>query len=185
LAALAPVAVLAIAVLQNGLGPDPIGTATRRTGRYALVILMASLIPTPLARWSGIKALVRARKPLGLYAFAYASLHLGIYVGWDYGFDLGFVIRAVLSSPFIWAGAASVLILSALAITSTRAWQRRLGPGWKALHRLVYLAATLAGLHYAMVFKELRLLPLLYLGALAVLLIVRLPAVQSIISRHR
>ena len=178
LAALAPAALLGVAVARTGLGPDPIGAATRRTGRYALVMLLVALTPTPLARLAGVRQVLRIRRPVGLYAFGYAALHLAIYVGWDYGFALRYALEAISRSPFIWAGAASLLILSVLAATSARGLQRRLGRSWKTLHRLVYLAGALAGLHYAWVFKELRLLPVAYFGLLTLLLVPRIPAVR-------
>ena len=82
-----------------------------------------------------------ARKPLGLYAFLYASLHLLNFIGIDYGFSLrAFLDDALLQKRFMIVGFSAFLILLPLAITSTKGWMKRLGRNWKRLHQLVYLA---------------------------------------------
>jgi sulfoxide reductase heme-binding subunit YedZ len=183
LVALTPLVVLGIAMFTGALGPDPIGAATRRTGRYALATLFIVLTLGPLANLAGLRQALRARRALGLYAFLYAGVHFLIYLGWDFGFAWALALRAIRESPFIWMGAWALLILTALAVTSTRGWQARLGAHWRRLHRLVYLASVLAGIHYLWVFKELRLLPMLYLGAVALLLVLRIPAVARPLRR--
>ena len=171
--ALTPLVALLWAFWQRRLGPDLIGEATRRTGRYALFFLMLSLTPTVISRLSGWKKVLRVRRTLGLYAFMYVAIHLFMHVGLDYGFDLGLLIETLPESPFILAGLAAWLILVPLAITSTTGWVRRLGRNWARLHRLVYLAGALAVIHSAWHFKELRIQPLLVGIALALLLLAR------------
>ena len=82
-------------------------------------------------------------------------------------------------------GVLAFLILVPLAITSTRGWATRLGRNWKRLHRLVYLAALLAGVHFLWAVKADVRAPLLYGAALAALLIARIPAVQRGLRARR
>jgi sulfoxide reductase heme-binding subunit YedZ len=180
--ALAPLIWLAWGWWGAGLGPDPVGTAVRRTGRYALVFLLLSLLPSLLASIFHVRGARRYRRMLGLYAFFYAALHLLAYVGADYAFDLGLLWRAIPESPFVIAGLAAFVILLPLAITSTRGWQRRLGRNWRRLHRAAYVAAALAVVHYAWVFKELRAMPLVAGVALLIMLVARIPAMNRRLS---
>jgi sulfoxide reductase heme-binding subunit YedZ len=168
--ALIPLALLVWGLWQNQLGPDWVGELTRRTGRYAITFLLLSLTPTVIAALSGFKGVLRVRRALGLYAFAYAVLHLLIFIGLDYTFDFGLIFRAILEGRFVLAGLAALAILVPLAVTSTRGWVRRLGRNWKRLHRLTYVASGLAVLHYAWRFKEFRAMPLLAGIALFLLL---------------
>ena len=41
-----------------------------------------------------------------------------------------------------------------LAITSTKRWVQRLGPGWKRLHQSIYIAMALAAVHYLMTVRS-------------------------------
>jgi sulfoxide reductase heme-binding subunit YedZ len=55
----------------------------------------------------------------------------------------------VVKRPYITAGVAAFVLLLPLALTSSNAMVRRLGGrAWQRLHRLVYLVALLAILHY-------------------------------------
>ncbi len=183
LVSLAPLVALLWAAWRGQLGADPIGEATRRAGRYALIWLLLSLAPTAIRLLTGWGGLVRVRRALGLYAFFYALVHLGIYVGVDYAFDLPLLAESVRRSPFILAGIGAFALLVPLAITSTDGWVRRLGRNWKRLHRLVYLAGALVVWHYAWNYKELRAQPLIAATVLAALLLVRL--LDRLLARRR
>jgi sulfoxide reductase heme-binding subunit YedZ len=163
---------------------DPILEITTRTGKTALILLMLSLTCTPLSILFGFRQVLRLRRPLGLYAFFYASLHFATFVWLDYGFDFGLLRQAIFDQRYVLAGLASGLILLVLAITATRGWQKRLGKNWKRLHRLAYLAAILAIVHFAWLSKEFRE-PLRYGLVLAVLLVLRLPRVRKTVSSLR
>lgn len=176
-ATLALLAGLAWAFWQNQLGPDPTGELIRRTGRYAIVWLILSLVPTVIATVSGLKAVLRVRRALGLYAFLFSALHLLAFAGLDYAFNLTQIAGAIREGWRVLVGIAALLLLLPLAVTSTNAWVWRLGKNWKRLHRLAYLAAGLAVLHYALNYKELRLAPVLVGIVLAVLLVARIPLV--------
>lgn len=132
----------------GGLGANPIELITRSTGTWTLVYLCAGLAVTPLRRATGLNWLVRLRRMIGLFAFFYAVLHLGTYVWFDQWFDLQAIVRDVIKRPFITMGFAAFVLMLPLAATSTDAMVRRLGRRWGTLHRLVYLVAVAAVLHY-------------------------------------
>jgi sulfoxide reductase heme-binding subunit YedZ len=145
---------------------------------------MLMLACTPISAIFGWKQVLRARRALGLYAFLYASLHFATFVWLDYGFDVELLVGAVLAQRYVVVGFASGLILLALAITSTRGWQKRLGKTWKRFHRLVYLAGVLAVVHFAWLVKDIRV-PLRYGAVLALLLFLRLPRVRKALNSAR
>jgi methionine sulfoxide reductase heme-binding subunit len=171
---------------RGNLSIDPIDDFTNRTGLAALNLLLLSLAVTPVNLLTGWRGVTVLRKSLGLWAFAYATLHLLVFVGLDYGFSLRFILLDGLpSKPYILAGLAALLILLPLAITSTRGWMQRLGRAWKRLHRLVYAAGILAVIHYIWVAKTPYGSPTLYAILLAVLLLVRVPVVRTRLVRLR
>ncbi len=185
LAALLPALWILAALAGGGQFVNPYQAVEQRTGRIALILLSLSLACSPANLIFGWRWALRHRRTLGLYAFAYAAVHLVILVALDYGFALR-LLRADLSGkPFIWIGAASLLILAALAATSFPVWKKRLGRNWKRLHRLAYLAALLVIVHFFWARKGNLatlsgdvLLPLSYGLAVAGLLILRLPAIR-------
>jgi methionine sulfoxide reductase heme-binding subunit len=181
-AGLVPLALLVRAVLTGGLGVEPIEAVTHRTGFGALSLLMASLAVTPLRRLTGWNSLAAARRPLGLSAFGYAVLHLVTYL-FDQAFSLAYVVEDVVERPHVTAGFLAFLLLVPLALTSTRGAIRRMGRGWQKLHRLVYLAAGLAVLHFLWLVKADLREPLVFAALLAVLMLLRLPAASW--SPHR
>jgi sulfoxide reductase heme-binding subunit YedZ len=189
LAALTPLGLLIFDAFTDNLTANPIQAATQRTGLYALSLLLVSLLVTPLytlTRWGPV---VKMRRPLGLYAFLYAAIHVSIFVGIDYAFAWNFMLREIPEKRYILVGLSAFLILAALAFTSSQYWMKRLGKSWKRLHKLVYLAGPLVILHFAWAVKgDLALLsgevlqPLLYGLALVILLVLRLPPVRRRLS---
>ncbi len=69
---------------------------------------------------------------------------------------------------------AAFLLMVPLAVTSTRGWIRRLGRRWQVLHRLVYLSALAACVHFIWKVKVPVGEPVYYAAILAVLLAFRL-----------
>jgi sulfoxide reductase heme-binding subunit YedZ len=180
-AALLPGIILAFYTLF-GHPINPIQTLERRSGDIALVLLLTSLACTPLRILTRQSLFSRLRRPLGLYAFAYAALHFLLFIGLDYGFQLKEAIRQLIQNVYLWAGLAALLILLALALTSTKRSQMVLKKNWLRLHRLVYLAGLLVVLHFGLSVKgsffQLRgqiQWPLIALIVLLVLLAIRLP----------
>ncbi|HEX6132814.1 MAG TPA: protein-methionine-sulfoxide reductase heme-binding subunit MsrQ [Longimicrobiales bacterium] len=148
---------------------------TLRTGFWTLVLLMVTLAITPLRRITGWNRVIQFRRLVGLFAFFYATLHFLTYVVLDLFFDFGAVAADIAKRPYITVGFTAFLLLIPLAATSTRGSIRRLGRNWIRLHRLIYVSAALAVLHFywkksakADVFE-----PLLFIGILAVLLLFR------------
>jgi methionine sulfoxide reductase heme-binding subunit len=170
---LTPVLLLSIDVATGNLSADPVEELTHRTGWWALFLLLLTLAVTPARRFSGVNELIRARRPLGLFAFLLASLHLLIYFVLDQGLTVGFLIEDILERPFITVGFLAWLLLVPLAVTSTTGWIRRLGRNWLRLHRLVYLAAALGVLHFAWGVKADLREPVIFAGVLAILLLLR------------
>jgi len=129
------------------LGADPGEAVTLYLGEWGLRVLLLTLAISPLRRrlhWTGA---IRMRRTLGLFAFGYLLLHALAYAGLLAEFDLDLVFDDLVRRPYITVGALALLLLAPLAVTSTRAWQRRLGRDWRRLHRLVYAAAALGLLH--------------------------------------
>jgi sulfoxide reductase heme-binding subunit YedZ len=185
--ALLPFVLLVWDYFQGQLTFNPIQEITFRTGTYALVLLLLSLACSPLNMLFGLRQVLPLRRPLGLYAFFYATLHFLTFAVLDYGLDLALLQDAVLEKRYALVGLAAFLLLLPLAITSTRGWMRRLGKNWKRLHRLAYPALVLAIAHYLWLVKTITLEPLLYALAAGVLLLLRVPPVSRQVTqwRHR
>jgi sulfoxide reductase heme-binding subunit YedZ len=146
---LVPAGLLVRGMLTGDLGVNPAETIQLQTGRWALKFLLLSLTVTPVRRLTGWNVLIQYRRMLGLFAFFYATDHVLAYWAFDLGFSFAAMVGDVLKRPFITLGFAAFLLLIPLALTSTRGWIRRLGKKWTRLHRLVYLAATCAVIHFA------------------------------------
>ncbi len=185
LGALVPLVVLVRDYFLHHLTFNPIQEATQRTGKTALILLILSLVCSPANRIFGFKQSVSARRPLGLYAFFYASIHVFIFFVLDYGLVYDDIIQAVTEKPYVIAGLSAFLLLAPLALTSTRGWMRRLGKRWKKLHQLVYLAAPVVILHFVWSVKADIRQPLLYGVAVALLLVLRLPRVRAALPKLR
>jgi sulfoxide reductase heme-binding subunit YedZ len=160
--------------VMDQLGADPQNTLERVLGLWALRFLIVSLAITPLRRLGGPN-LVRYRRALGLLAFYYACLHLSVYVLLDQALDLAAIWRDIVKRPYITVGMLALLILIPLAATSNAPMIKRLGAAaWQRLHRLVYVAAAAAAIHFIMLVKAWPPEPLIYAGLVAVLLLFRL-----------
>jgi sulfoxide reductase heme-binding subunit YedZ len=147
-AALLPAAALVYRFFTNDLTANPGDYLTDQTGSWALALLVISLTVTPLRRITGWNDLIRLRRMLGLLAFFYATLHMLTWVVFFHYFDMSFMVEDIAERPYITLGMATFVILFALAITSNRFAIRKLGRRWQSLHRLVYLAAILAVVHF-------------------------------------
>ncbi|MCS6906829.1 MAG: protein-methionine-sulfoxide reductase heme-binding subunit MsrQ [Anaerolineales bacterium] len=149
LLALLPAAILMWDWLNGNLSVNPVQEAIQRSGRIAITLLVATLAMRPLSHWLRQNALLAQRRPLGLYAFAYALLHVGLFLFFDYQLALPLIYQELVEKPYLWFGAGAFVILLPLAITSFRPWIHKLGKAWKRLHRWTYVAAILAVLHYS------------------------------------
>jgi sulfoxide reductase heme-binding subunit YedZ len=171
LAAFLPFLWLFYAASQGLLSADPAKDIQHFTGRMALKLLLATLLVTPLARYGKQPLLIRTRRLLGLWCFAWATLHLTSYAMLELGIsNLSLLGSELVTRPYLTLGIISWLVLLSLAATSTQSLQRKLGSRWQKLHNLVYLVAILAPVHYLWSVKVISPQPLLYaLGAIILL----------------
>ena len=185
-ASLAPLMYLIWALLQDGLGANPIEELTRRSGEWTLRFLMITLCMTPIQKLFKQSWPIKLRRMLGLYAFFYASLHLLTYVWLDQFFAWDDIVMDIIKRPFILVGMLAFVLLIPLAITSNQRMMRKLGRLWKRLHQLVYLIGALGVLHFFWLVKKDMFMPTIYLSILAILLGYRLIAAwRRRLSSHR
>ena len=151
---LAPLAYLVYSLYQD-LGVNPIETFTNFTGIWTLRFIMITLAITPLRWLTGINQLVNYRRLAGLFAFFYGTIHFLTYVVTTFfiegfsNFDASGLAADLTTRPYIIAGFTAFVLMIPLAVTSTTGWIRRLGGRkWNWLHRLIYLTAIAAVLHY-------------------------------------
>lgn len=157
--------------LKGGLGAEPINVLERSLGELALQLLIAGLAITPLLRFARIN-LVKFRRAIGLMAFAYVAAHLLVWLVLDVGL-LSQIWADIVKRPYITVGMAGFVLLIPLALTSNNWSVRKLGPRWRSLHRLTYVAAILGGVHFIMLSKGVQLEPLLYLAVILAFLATR------------
>jgi sulfoxide reductase heme-binding subunit YedZ len=174
----APAAVYFYLGVVNALGADPIAALERALGLWAFRFLLLALAISPLRRFLKID-LMRYRRAIGLLAFYYAALHVVAYIYLDHGFNWSEIVADIIKRPYITIGMLSLSILSLLAITSNSLSIVKLGGAWAKLHRLVYIAAVGAALHFLMLVKSWPIEPLLYAAATIGLLSTRLRRPRS------
>ncbi|WBA81894.1 protein-methionine-sulfoxide reductase heme-binding subunit MsrQ [Endozoicomonas sp. GU-1] len=168
-----PLADLIIKALENNLGPDPASALTHGLGEWALIFLLLSLAVSPARRLTGIGKLIRFRRMLGLFALFYAVLHLLAYLAFMLSWEWQTLLEDLYKRSYIIVGAFSLSILVALGVTSTKKMMKRLGKQWIQLHRLVYVAAVLAVIHFLWLVKSDYTEPVIYGAFLAILLLLR------------
>lgn len=171
---LLPAAYYVWGLSQDTLGANPLEAVIRGLGDWALRILLLTLSVSPLKRLLNWVQILRARRMLGLYAYFYAMLHLLGYLWFDQFFDWGEIWFDIVERPFITVGMICVVLLTPLAITSTKGFIRKLGKNWKRLHILVYPVSILAVLHFWWMAKLDKSEPLIYAVILSILLAERL-----------
>ena len=168
---LVPFGWLARRALNGDLTANPIEYITHFTGDWAIRLVVVTLAVTPLRKLLRLPDLIRFRRMIGLFAFFYASLHFSTWFGLDKFFDMHEILADFTKRRFIIAGLTAFLCLVPLAVTSTKGWIRRLGGRrWQALHRLIYVTAIAAVVHYYWLVKSDHRLPVLYGSLVAILL---------------
>ncbi len=159
--------------LNDRLGSDPVKGLEHALGLWALRFIVAGLAVTPIRRLGG-PSFVRFRRALGLLAFFYACAHLSSYLIFDQGLDAAAIAKDILKRPYITIGMFAFAILVPLAITSNSAMIKRMGAAaWQKLHRLVYVAAIAACIHFILSVKSWSAEPLIYAALVALLLLIR------------
>lgn len=168
---LAPVLWLGWRAYNGRLTANPIEFITHYTGDWTLRLVIISLFITPLRKNLEIPGLIRYRRMIGLFAFFYATLHFLTYLVVDKFFDWNEILTDIGKRTYITVGFTAFVILTALAVTSTAGWIRRLGGRrWAQLHRLIYVAVTAGVVHYYWSVKSDVRDPIFY-GILAALLL--------------
>lgn len=157
----------------GGLGPDPVKALEHELGEIALQLLIIGLCITPLRQFLGLN-LIRFRRAIGLLAFTYVTLHLMVWAFLDVQ-SLSRVTEDIIKRPYITIGMAAFVLLAPLAATSNNWSVRELGPTWRKLHKLTYVAVILGGIHYIWLVKGIQLEPLIYMAVILGLLALRLP----------
>ncbi|WP_416367731.1 protein-methionine-sulfoxide reductase heme-binding subunit MsrQ [Tritonibacter mobilis] len=172
LCGLAPAVWLFWQGLTGALGVEPIEALEHRYGELALQFLIASLAVTPLRRIVGLN-LMSHRRALGLLSFAYVVCHLLVWLLLDVQIPSQ-ILADIAKRPYITVGMLAFVLLVPLALTSNAVSIRKLGTRWRKLHKLSYPAAILAAVHFVLLAKGFQIEPLLYLGGIGVLLVLRL-----------
>lgn len=158
-----------------GLSAEPVAFTINYLGLWTLRALMLTLTISPLRRLTGWNWLISWRRPIGLWCFAYGMIHLSVYFMLDQLGSIDLLWRDVMKHRFILFGMSAFLLLLPLAITSTRGWIRRIGGRrWQQLHRLIYLSAILASIHFILRVKGFQPEPWIYAGVMTILLVSRM-----------
>ena len=159
---------------QETLGANPLEAIIRGLGDWALRILLIILAISPLRRLLNWPQILRIRRMLGLYTYFYTALHLMGYLWFEQFFDWEETWFDLKERPFITIGMVAAVLLTPLAITSTKGMIRRLGKNWKRLHLLIYPISIMAVIHFWWMVKLDATEPMIYSGILAILLVERL-----------
>jgi sulfoxide reductase heme-binding subunit YedZ len=143
------------------------------TGQWGLRLLLLTLAVRPAQRWLGWRWVMPLRRTFGLLAFTYAVLHFATWLVLDQTLNVDAILEDLSKRRYIAVGFAAFLCLVPLAVTSTRGWMKRLGRDWIRLHRLAYVAAGLAIVHWIWLAKADLLEPGVHAAILGVLLAAR------------
>lgn len=172
---LAPLILLAWNGLNGRLSANPISDITNETGVWTIRFIVATLAITPIRKITGVHSLTTLRRMIGLFAFFYGSLHFTTYIWLDQFFDWGSILKDIPKRPFILIGFTSFVLMIPLAVTSTKKMIRRLGGRrWDILHRLIYITAVGACIHYIWLVKVVTYRQIVYATLVAALLFFRL-----------
>lgn len=159
--------------INGQLGVDPVKALEHEYGELALQLLIVGLAITPARRHLGLN-LLKFRRAIGLLSFFYVLAHLLVWAALDVQ-TLSAVWADILKRPYITIGMAGFALLLPLALTSNNRSVRRLGAGWRKLHKLTYPAVLLGGVHYIWLVKGWQVEPMIYMAVILSLLMLRLP----------
>ncbi len=176
---------LYLLVDSGAFGGDPIKDIIHFSGKTAINLLIATLLITPLAKFTKYSPLNRLRRLLGLYCFVWATTHFALFAVLDLALDLSLLSEELLKRPYLVLGFSSWLILLALAATSTQGMQLRLKRRWKSLHQLVYIVAIIAPVHYLWSTKSAWIEPTIYISIFMGLLLLRRKQISNILMHLR
>ena len=156
--------------ITGHLSPNPIEDIQDRLGNWGLRFICITLAVTPLRRITGWNWLLRFRRMLGLFAFFYVLMHFLTWLILDQGLLMSAILEDIGERPFITLGFTALLLLTAMAATSTNGIRRRMGRRWNRLHYGIYLVAILGVWHFWWQVKADIREPLIYAVIVAALL---------------
>jgi ferredoxin-NADP reductase/DMSO/TMAO reductase YedYZ heme-binding membrane subunit len=172
---LVPFGLLVYDAFAHQLGVNEVNFAIRTTGLVGLVLLVLSLVITPLRKLTGWSQLISVRRNLGVLGFFYIALHFTIFFWWDRDHDIGSTILEIIERQYLWFGFGALVLMAPLAITSTDGMVSRLGAKrWKQLHRLTYPAIFAGAIHYLLLVKSDTRQPKAFLYSLGALMLARI-----------
>ncbi len=182
-ASLTPCVLFFYLAIIDQLGADPVKEIIHFTGIGALNLLIVTLCVSPLAKWFKLSWLIKLRKPLGLYSFLYASLHIISYVTFELGLMFSLFLQEIVKRPYILVGMTAFVFLTLMAVTSINSIQRKIGSYWKRIHQWVYLIILLVPIHFLWSVKSVSVEPLVYLFICLLLLLIRKQKVLDAVKR--
>ena len=140
--------------ITGQLSANPVEDILDRFGNWAIRLIMITLAVTPLRQITGWNWLTRFRRMLGLFTFFYALMHFSTWLLLDRGlavdpaFQWASILEDLTERPFITIGFAALLLLTAMAVTSTNGMRRRMRRAWDKLHYSAYAVGVLGVWHY-------------------------------------
>lgn len=160
--------------ITGSLGANPVEALQDHFGNWGLRFIVIALAVSPLRKLSGRAWIGRFRRMLGLFAFFYVFMHFLVWLVLDQTLRWSAITEDIVERPFITLGFAALVLLTAMAATSTAGMRRRLGRRWQQLHYSVYAVAILGVWHYWWQVKQDIREPLIYALLVAALLGFRL-----------
>nr|WP_220127934.1 ferric reductase-like transmembrane domain-containing protein [Halomonas kenyensis] len=171
----APALWLAWQWFYGDLGVVPGEAVVHFTGTTGLSLLLITIAFSPAFRFTGWVGFMAARRQIGLWAFFWLVAHMLAWMGLDQYWDWPWIRREMVELPYIRYGAAALLLLVPLALTSFRRAQQGMGrTAWHWLHRLVYVSALLGVVHLWILTRADYLLPSVFAAVLFALVVFRL-----------
>ena len=158
--------------LTGALSIEPIKALEHKLGEFGLQLLIFGLFITPLRHYLGLN-LLRFRRAIGVMTYYYITLHLLVWLILDVQVPSA-ILQDIVKRPYITIGMLAFVGMTPLAFTSNSYAVRKLGQSWRKLHRLVYVIAVLGAVHFIMLVKGLQFEPIIYLGVILTLLVLRL-----------
>jgi len=160
--------------LRGTLGVNPIDQLMDEFGKMGLRLIIFTLIISSIAEIKYFRALQKIRRMVGLFAFYYVLVHFLIYIILDHFFNWGFIVKDIIKRPFISLGFISFVLLMPLAFTSIDIVVKKLTyKVWKNIHKLIYISAFLASMHFFLLKKADKTEPTIYLIIIFILFLSR------------
>jgi len=160
--------------ITGTLGANPIENMQDRFGIWGLRFIVTVLMISPLRSITGFAWITQFRRMIGLYAFFYVLMHFLVWLLLEQNLLMAAIIEDIATRPFITIGFIALLILVALASTSTMNIRKKMGNNWVRLHSSIYLASILGVWHFWWQVKKDITEPLIYAIIISILLLYRL-----------